>query len=252
MLRHRLSVFAVSAAALIGTMAIAAPVSAATCPLTGSTSGAVQYRIVRTYMNGVTWYKLIPVTSTTMKAPVTAAPKAVAPVAPKAVAPVAPKAVAPVAPKAAAPVAPKVAAPATGTQATTQTNGVTLTAAEQQMLNLVNTERAKAGLQPLKADPQLTKTARLKSQDMAQNNYFSHQSPTYGSPFDMMKQFGITYRTAGENIAGNQSVAAAHTALMNSSGHRANILNANFNYVGIGIVNGGQYGMMFTQQFVGR
>jgi uncharacterized protein YkwD len=72
------------------------------------------------------------------------------------------------------------------------------------------------------------------------------------SPFDMMAKYGVTYKTAGENIAGNSSVAGAHTALMNSAGHRANILNKAYNYVGIGIVSGGQYGMMFTQEFVGR
>jgi uncharacterized YkwD family protein len=127
-----------------------------------------------------------------------------------------------------------------------------LTAQEQQMLNLVNAERARAGLPALKADPELTKLARLKSQDMIQLNYFSHQSPTYGSPFDMMRRFGITYRTAGENIAGNQSVEAAHRALMNSPGHRANILNRDFTHIGIGIQTGGRYGMMFTQMFVGR
>lgn len=127
-----------------------------------------------------------------------------------------------------------------------------LTAAEQQMLNLVNQERSKAGLSPLQADLQLTQLARMKSQDMISKNYFSHQSPTYGSPFDMMKRYGVTYRTAGENIAGNRSVEAAHTALMNSSGHRANILSKNFTHVGIGIVQGGSYGTMFTQMFVGR
>ncbi|HEY3368866.1 MAG TPA: CAP domain-containing protein [Symbiobacteriaceae bacterium] len=138
------------------------------------------------------------------------------------------------------PTQPGAAAPAAG-----------LTADEQQMLTSVNGERAKAGLAPLQADPALTKVARLKSQDMAANHYFSHQSPTYGSPFDMMKKFGITYRTAGENIAGNPSVAGAHTSLMNSPGHRANILNAKYTKVGIGIVKGGQYGMMFTQEFTG-
>ncbi len=127
-----------------------------------------------------------------------------------------------------------------------------LTAAEQQMLNLVNQERAKAGLKPLQADAQLTKLARMKSQDMINRGYFDHNSPTYGSPFDMMKSYGVSYRTAGENIAGNRSVQAAHTALMNSSGHRANILNPNYTHIGIGIVEGGPYGMMFTQMFVGR
>lgn len=127
-----------------------------------------------------------------------------------------------------------------------------LTAAEQQMLNLVNQERRKAGIPPLKADMQLTKLARLKSQDMINRHYFSHQSPTYGSPFQMLKRFGIRYRTAGENIAGNPSVQGAHAALMRSPGHRANILNRRFTHVGIGIKRGGPYGMMFTQLFIGR
>jgi uncharacterized YkwD family protein len=126
-----------------------------------------------------------------------------------------------------------------------------LTQEEQQMLNLVNQERQKNGLSPLKANMQLVKMARAKAKDMIDNNYFSHQSPTYGSPFDMMKTFGITYQTAGENIAGNQTVSAAHTALMNSAGHRANILNGSFTQVGIGIVDGGPYGKMFAQDFIG-
>lgn len=147
---------------------------------------------------------------------------------------------------------PQTSTPTQQTTPQTQTTSAGLTAAEQQMLNLVNQERAKAGLNPLQADAQLTKLARMKSQDMINKGYFSHNSPTYGSPFDMMKAYGVSYRTAGENIAGNQSVQAAHTALMNSSGHRANILNANYTHVGIGIVEGGPYGMMFTQMFVGR
>lgn len=126
-----------------------------------------------------------------------------------------------------------------------------LTAEEQQMLNLVNQERQSQGLQPLKANLELTKVARVKAKDMIANNYFSHQSPTYGSPFDMMKQFGISYRTAGENLAGNQTVQKAHTALMNSEGHRANILKPAFTEVGIGIVSGGPYGKMFVQMFKG-
>ncbi|MFD2670549.1 CAP domain-containing protein [Marinicrinis sediminis] len=127
-----------------------------------------------------------------------------------------------------------------------------LTPEEQKMVNLVNQERLKAGVGALKADLALTKVARVKSSDMINKNYFSHQSPTYGSPFDMMKQFGISYRTAGENIACNQTVDKAHQALMNSSGHRKNILSGNFNHVGIGIVNGGACGKMFTQMFIGK
>ncbi len=129
---------------------------------------------------------------------------------------------------------------------------VFLTTEETLMLSLVNQERAKAGVSPLVADEALTRLARLKSQDMVDKNYFSHQSPTYGSPFDMMKSAGIIYGTAGENIAGAPSVARAHDGLMNSPGHRRNILNPAFTHVGIGIVKGGSYGMMFTQMFVGR
>ena len=120
------------------------------------------------------------------------------------------------------------------------------------MLSLINQERTKAGLKPLTMDLSVVKVARLKSQDMIDNNYFSHTSPTYGSPFDMMKKFGITYRYAGENLAGNQTVERAHTALMNSDGHRANILKAEFTHIGIGIVDGGAYGKMFTQMFIGK
>lgn len=126
-----------------------------------------------------------------------------------------------------------------------------LTADERQMLDLINEVRGEVGLPALQADLALTKVARLKSQDMIDHNYFSHQSPTYGSPFDMMKRFGITYRTAGENLAGNQTVERAHAALMNSPGHRANILGQSFTQIGIGIVKGGRYGMMFTQLFRG-
>lgn len=127
-----------------------------------------------------------------------------------------------------------------------------LTAEEQQMVNLVNAERVKAGLQPLQVDMTLVRLARMKSQDMIDKNYFAHQSPTYGSPFDMMRNYGVSFRYAGENLAGNQTVERAHAALMNSPGHRANILNPNFTHIGIGIVAGGPYGKMFTQMFVGR
>ncbi|GGB65331.1 CAP domain-containing protein [Fictibacillus barbaricus] len=126
-----------------------------------------------------------------------------------------------------------------------------LTADEQQMLNLVNQEREKQGLPALKADPELTKVARVKAKDMIDNNYFDHNSPKYGSPFDMMKQFGVEYKTAGENLAGNSSVQGAHTSLMNSQGHRENILKADYTNVGIGVVDGGQYGKMFVQLFKG-
>lgn len=146
--------------------------------------------------------------------------------------------------------------PAQGTKLntpdTTQTNNNALTAQEQEMLNLVNQARSQANVPALQVDMELTKMARIKSQDMINNNYFSHYSPKYGSPFDMMKAFGINYVYAGENIAGNQTVQAAHNALMNSPGHRKNILSTNYTHIGIGIQKGGQYGNMFTQDFISK
>jgi uncharacterized YkwD family protein len=127
-----------------------------------------------------------------------------------------------------------------------------LGAEEMLLLKLVNQERTRRKLAALTLEVALSKVAEAKSQEMVNNHYFSHQSPTYGSPFEMMKQFGIDYRTAGENIACNQSVEAAHQALMESTGHRENILNTQFTHIGIGIVNGGQCGKMLTQQFIGK
>ncbi|MEX2415705.1 MAG: CAP domain-containing protein [Paenibacillaceae bacterium] len=128
----------------------------------------------------------------------------------------------------------------------------TLNSDELLLLKLVNQERTSRKLASLTADAPLSKVAEVKSQDMADNQYFSHQSPTYGSPFEMMKQFGIVYQTAGENIACNQTVEAAHKALMESTGHRENILSTQFTHIGIGIVNGGPCGKMLTQQFIGK
>jgi len=128
-----------------------------------------------------------------------------------------------------------------------------LTNEETQMLNLINQERSKNGLKPLKANSEIAKIARLKSKDIADNNYFSHTSPTYGSPFEMLKKYGISYLYAGENLAKNSNVQAAHQALMNSAGHRKNILSNNFTEVGIGIISSGDGSMkVYTQMFIGR
>lgn len=127
-----------------------------------------------------------------------------------------------------------------------------LSAEELRMIELVNSARAANGLPALIADSALSNVARTKSADMISNHYFAHESPTYGSPFDMMQQFGISYRTAGENIACNQEVERAHQALMNSEGHRNNILDSQFTHIGIGIVDGGTCGKMFTQMFISR
>lgn len=120
------------------------------------------------------------------------------------------------------------------------------------MVNLLNQERARNGLGTLQVDGRLVNLARMKSQDMLARNYFSHTSPTYGSPFDMMRSAGVAYRTAGENLAGAPDAYTAHNALMNSAGHRANILNSAFTHVGVGAVSGSQYGMLFTQMFIGQ
>ncbi len=120
---------------------------------------------------------------------------------------------------------------------------------EQQVVALVNEQRAAIGLSPLKLSTELSNVARAKSQDMSDNNYFSHTSPRYGSPFDMLKSFGISYRAAGENIAmGYATPQAVVNAWMNSAGHRANILNASFTQIGVGYVADGNY---WTQEFIG-
>ncbi|MGE7882288.1 CAP domain-containing protein [Bacillus sp. NPDC094077] len=119
---------------------------------------------------------------------------------------------------------------------------------EQRVVELTNAERAKQGLPALKIDTELSKVARIKSEDMQKNNYFDHNSPTYGSPFDMMKKFGISYTSAGENIAqGQRTPEEVVQAWMNSAGHRANILNNSFTHIGVGYVESGNY---WTQQFI--
>ena len=120
---------------------------------------------------------------------------------------------------------------------------------EAEVVRLVNVYRESAGLKPLMTDAGLSYIARLKSQDMCDKKYFSHTSPTYGSPFQMMKDFGVSYRSAGENIAmGQRTPSEVVTAWMNSPGHRANILNASFTRIGVGYVS---YGNYWTQMFVG-
>lgn len=123
---------------------------------------------------------------------------------------------------------------------------------EKEVFDLINKQRTNNGLAALKNDSEVQRVARIKAQDMVDNNYFSHTSPTYGSPFDMLKSFKISYKTAGENIAGNSSNSRAVTAWMNSSGHKANILNSNFNYTGIGVVSSPKYGKMYVQLFIGK
>ena len=120
---------------------------------------------------------------------------------------------------------------------------------EAQMLALVNRERAAAGLRPLTPDPEMTEVARKHSADMFARGYFAHQTPEGLSPFDRMTGAGVQYRTAGENLALAPTLHVAHTGLMNSPGHRANILQPNFGRLGIGILDGGRRGLMVTQNF---
>ena len=123
---------------------------------------------------------------------------------------------------------------------------------EQRMVNMVNEARQNNNLDPLEVDPELTRVARRKSQDMVDNDYFSHHSPTYGSPFDMLDHYDVEYLHAGENIASNPSVEDAHNSLMNSPGHRQNILNENYTHTGIGIVSSDRQGYMITQLFISQ
>ncbi|TQR17151.1 hypothetical protein FG382_01190 [Psychrobacillus lasiicapitis] len=120
----------------------------------------------------------------------------------------------------------------------------------QQVVDLTNQERAKAGLKALQIDTKLTQSAQAKSQDMKDKNYFSHTSPTYGSPFDQMKSFGIMYNSAAENIAmGQRSAAEVVKAWMESPGHKANIMNPSYTHIGVGLSDSGYY---WTQQFIGK
>lgn len=120
----------------------------------------------------------------------------------------------------------------------------------QEVIDLTNNEREKAGLQPVKYDAELSQVALLKSQDMQQQGYFAHDSPTYGSLGDLLQSQGIRYMSAGENIAqGYTTPESVVEGWMNSAGHRANILNDSFTHIGIGYVEDGHY---WTQQFIGK
>lgn len=158
------------------------------------------------------------------------------------------------------PIYPSGSSTSSGTSTSNETSGgssnsgstVSLTADELETFNLINQQRINNGLSALKIDAELQRVARIKAQDMVDRNYFDHNSPTYGTPFNMMKNFGISYKTAGENIAGNSSNSAAVTAWMNSSGHRANILNNSYNYTGLAVVTSPRYGKIYVQMFIGK
>lgn len=133
-----------------------------------------------------------------------------------------------------------------------QSGGTSSTSEEQQALTLLNQDRAANGLPALKANAQLTLLARNYAQDMINRGFFSHYNPEGQSPFDRMKQAGISYKYAGENLAVNTGVAAAEVAFMSSSGHRANILSPNFTEVGIGVARNTKGQVYVVQEFIGR
>ena len=129
-------------------------------------------------------------------------------------------------------------------------NSFSMSEGEKIIFDLLNKARTSAGLPKLSADASLFKVARLKATDMVKNSYFSHTSPTYGSPFKMMKTYGISYMVAGENIAGNPSLQDAVSAWLNSETHKQNILSNSYNYVGIGIEKSDTYGFVISTMFI--
>lgn len=147
----------------------------------------------------------------------------------------------------------------TTTTTTTQTApspttqpSTTVTSNEDVVLNLINKARRENGITELNKDTILANVAQIKSDDMVKNNYFSHTSPSYGTPFAMMQGFGISYKTAGENIAGNPSITKAVEAWLNSETHRKNILSNLYNYVGIGVTKSNTYGFVISAMFIGK
>ena len=122
---------------------------------------------------------------------------------------------------------------------------------ETEVIRLVNLERTKRGIPALTTNWQLSRVARYKSQDMIDKNYFSHTSPTYGSPFTMMQSFGLRFSAAAENIAyGQRSAQEVVTAWMNSPGHRANILSASCTQTGVGAAKKSNGTLYWTQMFM--
>ena len=133
----------------------------------------------------------------------------------------------------------------------TTSEGTKGTQDEEYILKLINDYRVKNGVPKLAMGSKLLKMARLKAKDMTDKSYFSHTSPTYGSPFEMMKNYGLSYKMAGENIAGNPSLEGAVNSWINSPTHRENLLSTSYNYVGIGISKSSIYGNIVVAMFAG-
>ena len=143
-------------------------------------------------------------------------------------------------------------APVTNTETINEVSNTNLTNEESELLSLINMERQKNNLSNLEIDENLQNVARLKAQDLVENNYFSHISPVYGTPFEMLKKHSISYKTASENIAGNSSVSSALDSWLKSEDHKKNILSNDYNYTGIGIVDSIAYGKIIVELFVGK
>lgn len=140
----------------------------------------------------------------------------------------------------------------TNTEVIEETPEIQLTSDESELISLINSERNKNNLKALEIDKELQNIARLKAQDLVENNYFSHTSPIYGTPFEMLKKHNISYKTASENIAGNSSISGAFNSWIQSDSHKQNILNNNYNYTGLAVVDSIAYGKIIVELFVGR
>lgn len=140
----------------------------------------------------------------------------------------------------------------TNTEAVEEVPNINLTSDETELLSIINTERQKNNLPNLEVDEELQNVAKLKATDIAQNNYFSHISPTYGTPFDMLKSHNISYKTASENIAGNSNIKSAFDAWISSDSHKNNILSNDYNYTGIAVVDSIAYGKIIVELFIGK
>lgn len=141
--------------------------------------------------------------------------------------------------------------PSTPSVPTTPSGSTDIGTLENEVIRLVNVERAKIGQPALVQNSEVSRVARIKSEDFVKNNYFSHTSPTYGSPFDMLKSFGIAFTAAGENIASGQKTATdVMNSWMNSSGHKANILSSTYNKIGVGVAKDNNGNLYWTQMFI--
>lgn len=128
----------------------------------------------------------------------------------------------------------------------------TLSVEEQEFLDKINNLRIKNNLPELVIDDAVENVARLKAQDLVENNYFSHTSNKYGTPFEMLSTSGINYKTASENIAGNATIDGAINSWMNSDSHKNNILSTEFNYTGVAVAHSNTYGKILVQLFIGK